>query len=78
MEKLKPCPFCGANKAEIENDGDGDGMHDNDFKFWVRCAKCGAHSSEELTPKAAAMIWNFVANACQKWLVVTEIIEKED
>lgn len=34
MEKIKPCPFCGAKKVEI--------CRTNEAACWVRCDRCGA------------------------------------
>ena len=52
-EKLKPCPFCGYEKIEIEkNDDIGTGL------FMAICPRCSAKSAILETPKRVAEAWN--------------------
>ena len=48
MTKLKPCPFCGGEEANVSNWGM--------WRAW--CAKCNATASDHLTEKEAAAAWN--------------------
>lgn len=50
MDKLKTCPFCGG-KAKLEDLGD--------YRYFVRCEKCGINQDHLYHDKRAAVIaWN--------------------
>lgn len=37
--EYKPCPFCGSDKIEYNNDV---GPNDESFWEWIECTECGA------------------------------------
>ena len=49
MNELKPCPFCGAEKAEYTESIAG---------YWVECPSCGARTKTGCTLGAAMALWN--------------------
>lgn len=46
-EKLLPCPFCGGQADYCETNA-----------WWVRCNDCNAETEADMSPEAAAEIWN--------------------
>jgi Lar family restriction alleviation protein len=49
-EKVKPCPFCGSKKVEINRT--------NQNACWVSCTECGAHVWSDPSRQAAIKFWN--------------------
>jgi len=50
-QELKPCPFCGVDANCIA-------MCRNEWRYYVRCARCGAMSRECLLREEAIAAWN--------------------
>lgn len=53
-EALRPCPFCGEDAAEIEEQE----FPDNSLRFRARCPCCLAMSDWWRTRESAARLWN--------------------
>ena len=53
MTDLKPCPFCGGEAAEDEED-----QRFTRYPYYVECHNCGARSDEWKTKKEAIDAWN--------------------
>ena len=52
--ELKPCPFCGSNEIEMEDNA------------YMRCISCGASSGWKDDPVSAINAWNSRANEEEK------------
>ena len=46
-DKLLPCPFCGGKADYCETNA-----------WWVQCNECNAETDADMSPEAAAEIWN--------------------
>lgn len=46
-EQLLPCPLCGGEADYCETNS-----------WWIRCNKCNAETEADMSPEAAAEIWN--------------------
>lgn len=66
-DDLKPCPFCGANRARFVNPGPGE-------QVYVVCDFCGARGQRYRTgaESLATNAWNTRANLCPS----PEVVEK--
>lgn len=52
-DQLKPCPFCGSEKVELESEGDGNN--------WVECQFCATCGPMQETEADAIAAWNAAA-----------------
>ncbi|AOM39662.1 Lar family restriction alleviation protein [Xenorhabdus hominickii] len=52
--KLKPCPFCNSEHAEMNS-------YSDDTWFFVQCTDCNANGPEEDTAANAEIAWNWRA-----------------
>ena len=52
---MEPCPFCGRNRVERDDEAivDGDGRW-----FWALCPKCFAQGPRAKTERGAVRLWN--------------------
>jgi Lar family restriction alleviation protein len=51
--EIKPCPFCGSDRIEEENNGDG--VHSY---FWYICRSCNAETDGSKDITEARNMWN--------------------
>lgn len=54
MEKLKPCPFCGAIPILIHGVNNWEGL----MCYWVLCSHCSGHTGGFSEEKDAVKAWN--------------------
>lgn len=50
MEKIKPCPFCGSKKVEVNRT--------NENACWISCIRCAAQADSKPARKDAIKLWN--------------------
>ena len=67
MDKLKPCPFCGAGEHD-DDTGLVDGMDRDGLLIWVRCLNCDAEGpSVEYTVDEATSVITSWPKAVAAW-----------
>ena len=56
-EILKPCPWCGVSQSHLEVDKF---FYQDEYKFRVRCVKCGVTGPNEANTPDSIISWNLM------------------